>query len=80
MTREKQITSTADISAMYDFTFDVGIALTRSTDPVEVATGKLMLTIINDWEKNPRRHSAAVVAAAYTVAQRYQEGMVEEDA
>ena len=63
--------------ANYDFMFDVGMFLVRSDDLVEMLTGKLMLMIINDWEKNTRAIPDAVISATYALAQQQQERMAD---
>lgn len=63
----------------YDLIFDVAILMTKTQDIVDLAVGKLLLQIINDWEKNPRFVTVQTVSSAYDLAREWQDKEQELD-
>lgn len=56
----------------YSFIFDQSVAMTRSESLLDKATGALLFSIINAWEKNGRTVPIQVISSAFTVAEEFE--------
>lgn len=67
-----------DDREVYDLVFDAAFVLVKSDKLLNQTIGKLLFTILNEWEKGHLRKNIAIVSKAYDVAMELEFGLVEE--